>query len=397
MTMWKRSLTLTVLALVAACEQTDRQTAVVRDSAGVTIVTNGRAPGWARPWVLAETPEVVIGVVEGPDAYQFSSIVGAFALPDGRIVVANGRTPPDIRIFDVDGRHMQTLGREGAGPGEFRTIFFTDRLGDTIRAYDPLTARLTRFAPDGSLAGIDPIASVGADPATRFILFPGGPDGGFLARTNAPQAASEQPGRRPGRNPLVLTDRFGQPTAGPLDVIDGEFDVTSERAGLLLFTPRASAAAADSVVYVGAATDFSIDVYDADLLLRRRIHWAAEPRPVGPAEIAAHLEERLAAVADPSRRELMARSLEGRPARSHMPAYDRDFVVDDGGHLWVPGFLAPGELERTWTIFDAEGRLQGELRMPSTRRIFSISGDRIFAGDVDELGVQRLNVWRILK
>jgi hypothetical protein len=60
---------------------------VARDSAGVTIIENiGPA---LRQWMLAQEPRVVIGMLERPEQYQFTLIIGALRLPDSRIVAAN--------------------------------------------------------------------------------------------------------------------------------------------------------------------------------------------------------------------------------------------------------------------------------------------------------------------
>ena len=64
---------------------------VVRDSAGVTIVENGRpAPDSRLGWQVSATPTVSIGVSEGDPNYELFGVTGATRLSDGRTVVANG-------------------------------------------------------------------------------------------------------------------------------------------------------------------------------------------------------------------------------------------------------------------------------------------------------------------
>lgn len=385
------------IAWVAACADTARRTSfVVRDSAGVEIVESS-APGWERPWRLADAPAVSIGLVEGDEAYQFSDVTSGFVLPDGRIVVGHRRSPPDLRIFDATGRHERTIGGDGAGPGEFRVVFSADALGDTIRVYDPGLARITRFASTGELLRMDPVAQVDPNAATRFILFPGPRDGGFLGRSNAPRADPSSSGRAPGLSEIVLTDAVGAPRTDPLPIADGEFETGPRGPALVLFAPRAATLARDTLVYVGAGDDFAIDVYGPDLTVRRRIRRTFTPRPVTDELAAAHVAERVAAVADPLRRSQLAQSLEGRPARSHLPAHDAMFLVDDEGNLWVRGFMAPGDEDQVWSVFDARGAYLGDLTIPRNLRLLSIASDRLVAVGLDSMDVQHVQVWEIRK
>jgi len=87
---------LPALTLIGSCS-TDSATArdAVRDSAGIAIVET-TSP--AAEWRLSPEPVLRIGVVDGDDAYQFSSIVFAARLSDGRIVInyQNSGLHPDL-------------------------------------------------------------------------------------------------------------------------------------------------------------------------------------------------------------------------------------------------------------------------------------------------------------
>ena len=43
-------------------------------------------------------------------------------LSDGRIAIVN-QGSDEIRIYDANGRFVNTFGRKGGGPGEFRNVF----------------------------------------------------------------------------------------------------------------------------------------------------------------------------------------------------------------------------------------------------------------------------------
>jgi hypothetical protein len=72
----------------------------------------------------------------------------------GNALVVLEEDPPHIRVFGHDGRLRQTLGRTGAGPGEYRAPFTL--AGDSARrevlVVDPANARLTRYLVADTLA-----------------------------------------------------------------------------------------------------------------------------------------------------------------------------------------------------------------------------------------------------
>jgi hypothetical protein len=134
--------------VLAACE-IDRMGAagaVVRDSAGITIVENPVAePADIARWTVDTTPFRTIGVAMGDSAYEFASIGGVRQLPDGKILVLNGRGESafEFRFFDSTGTHLATHGRRGEGPGEYRWVnYFGPAGGDTVIAVDFPNSRI---------------------------------------------------------------------------------------------------------------------------------------------------------------------------------------------------------------------------------------------------------------
>lgn len=62
---------------------------------------------------------------------------------DGSVLVVDAR-PTVIKVYDPNGRHVRSIGREGSGPGEFRSAFIAVR-GDTLVVQDPQNSRATTF------------------------------------------------------------------------------------------------------------------------------------------------------------------------------------------------------------------------------------------------------------
>ena len=78
----------------------------------------------------------------------------------------------------------------------------------------------------------------------------------------------------------------------------------------------------------------------------------------------------------------------------HYPAF-ASVMSDALDHLWVREYEVPGE-ERPgslWTVFDAEGRVQGLVEMPAGLVIYEIGEDYILGKLRDELDIEYVQVW----
>ncbi len=87
---------------------------------------------------------------------------------------------------------------------------------------------------------------------------------------------------------------------------------------------------------------------------------------------------------------------------AHRPAIGRLLVAPDG-RLWAERFEAthpssplPPSSDR-WTVLEPDGRPVARLRLPPGARLESVRGDRVAVVLRDELDVQRVAVYRILR
>ncbi len=107
----------------------------VRDSAGIRIVESA-APRW-RPgeeWRLADTPSVHIKAMGADPEAVLLDPSSVYRATDGRYIIADGLFAGhnQVLVFDSAGRYLDDYGREGAGPCEFRQLWWAVR-----RAYEP--------------------------------------------------------------------------------------------------------------------------------------------------------------------------------------------------------------------------------------------------------------------
>jgi 6-bladed beta-propeller len=147
----QHGLTLPALALLAACGAKDTATARARVDtlpSGIVQVTSDVPTGWsdsAHAWKFLVT--LHIQPHEGSPGELMEP--GTLGVDDwGRIYVAD-RKPARIKVYDSAGTFVRTIGREGAGPGEYRVAYIAVR-GAHLVVHDPMQSRTSVFDTSGS-------------------------------------------------------------------------------------------------------------------------------------------------------------------------------------------------------------------------------------------------------
>lgn len=151
---WRRVIVPFAVLIMMACmgAPVDNQRRFSVDTAanGAVDVRNSGVPLWAdagSSWTLKEDLRLGSASQEGPQL--FSQIGAINSDSKGRIYVLD-ITSQDIRVFNPDGSWSHTLGRKGAGPGEFRSATgLAVGRGDTVWVVDPATDRYSGFMPEG--------------------------------------------------------------------------------------------------------------------------------------------------------------------------------------------------------------------------------------------------------
>lgn len=106
---------------------------------GIVSVTN-HAPADSGQWSL-----VLERTIQPADdsAGALRDPADLILLDDGTVFVADEK-PVEVMRFDPSGRYVGSVGREGEGPGEYRSAWLTYR-GDTLVVHDPSAARAGTF------------------------------------------------------------------------------------------------------------------------------------------------------------------------------------------------------------------------------------------------------------
>ena len=344
----------------------------IRDSAGITIVTN-QVPVWpsAKALRLGQAPNLVIGTVpEGP--YLLDQVRTALRLSDGRIVIADGGST-ELRFYDSEGTFIRTAGRAGEGPGDFRRFYSVTRLpGDTLAVIEP--REVTYFSPDGqyqrTLPNPDWVPAFGG---LVLALFP---DGSRIVMTGIRPTPRTRGDRWVEATPVLLAGPANDPLVaiGTLKAYEFAMD---ESPGPPWLGAVAAFAGGLSAFYYGYPAEYSVRQYSAKGRLLRIVRREWDPRPITEADKDAHTKawgERWVRT-DGSEASNELADHRNDPFARTLPAFSQ-MLVDGHGRLWIrEAHLADaawaGQLNTmpvvpsTWSVFDSRGGWLCDVVMPA--------------------------------
>ena len=377
--------------------------AIERDSAGIIIVEN-RGP-WPE-WLVADTPDLRIGVREGDPRLQLFRVRFAARLRDGRVVVVDAGSA-QVRWYGSSGDYRSSVGRQGEGPGEFRDprsgILAP---GDTLILHDSRNRRLTWLSPAEAIAREEPLPGSG-DVQLLGVLGDGG-----LAFSRTQQTFLM--GNRTytwNRDAIALSVR-SQAGIDTVALLAG-----SERAQWLGFTngvptrtmqmplPFAhvtvTGATGESIILARSEAG-QLEFLDRAGNLRRIARAGAPPLPVTGADRDRYVEFSVEAARRRGSPNLSEVSTDARdrlailPEGHVMPPFDR-MLADSEDRIWVrdwvPVWVPPGP--RTWTVYGADGRVRARAVMPAGLDPMHIDGSHVTGVTRDEMDVEYVTVHRI--
>ena len=364
---------------------------VVRDSAGVTIVENGRPlPDSRLGWRVGPEASVSIGTAGGDPAYELFRVGDAMRLSDGRIAVANTGSG-ELRIFDSEGVHLESWGGQGDGPGEFGIMAPTgvERWpGDSLMAREPFQRRISIFSGRGAFG-----RALRLQPQSGYESVVGPlPDGRVLAQT-----LTTYSGGTPGTSELTRPDReYGILEADgsvnrDLGVFPGsELYVVNTANGprprRYPFERHAFAFVWGDLVVMSTSDRYEIRAYRTDGSLARIVRRDHEARAPTRADLRDYVARQ-----NPDRPEALD-AVADMPLVEAFPAFAR-VLVDRLGYLWVEEYRLPGDADRLWTVFDPEGRALGFFEMPGSFAVQEIGEDYILGTREDELDIEYVESW----
>lgn len=386
------------MGVTSCAEPGDTAGPVVRDSAGVRIVENDPArPAWGRGrgWRLSREPLLQVGSRTDDPESQLFRVWDARLLRDGRLAVADGGSA-EVHLYDDRGRPQSTLGGPGDGPGELHTPWRIFELpGDSLVVLD-LYRDVSLFGPDGSF--VRRFTPHRADGLARFARRSVGQlaDGTFLFKGGPPFPDVMREGASV-RAHVVRLDTDGRVLGSLGAFVDQTFTV-EDGMGSTAMMPEGQDAAGDSTLWHGPGDRFELKEIATDGRLLQVVRLDRPPRPVTEEDVEALL--RATAEANGGATEETLRRV-ARSMRSKLPDVlpsHSTILVDGGGHVWVREYVVSGSRgPRRWSVFDPRGRYLGDVVVPAGNTVHSIGADRIVTTWTDEVGVEYVRVYRIIK
>lgn len=386
---------------------------VITHEGQVTTVRNESGSLWGGTARLVE--EASIGVDAGEDAYMLGRVRSIAASAD-RIYVVDGQVPA-LRAYQWNGVHLQDLGREGEGPGEFRNpaAVAVDAQG-RVWLHDQGMQRIIVFTADGGVLTTRSLGGARISGGNQSMVLT--PDGHAyvldLIRPENPEAPGAE--ARVVMRPHDIEGPAGEPIDLPR--FEDPAFLEARGAGMIRFQAipfRANgmyALAPSRALLVGRGDDYRFEVRHADghtTVVEKR--WD-DRVAVAPGESEAYRESAIAFLrqADPEwswgdtevpvTKPAFSRlipTLSGEtwvvrpgPASRDAACDEDDFTPTGEPHCWLE--------EPVVDVFGADGRYLGNVVVPAALQWDPhpyINGDVIIALVEDDAGTVMVKRYRL--
>lgn len=415
-------------SLFSGCDRQPVTTTAVRDSGGVRIVQAPPESAATDRWSLrlltvvggiaGPTPTSTGGVAQGPaasdgsagtadDAPWFRRISSMDLGPEGLLYVLDGLEKRVTVLDPDDGRMVRRFGREGEGPGEFRSpselAFRTD--GD-LMVGERMPLYLHRITPEGTHRSARLVE-------TEQVTFgrsgrTGSARAGLLAEWAPPDSGglfvrllslSFDPSE-PGRYSLIRLSLDGEVLAELLTwsqpfsvarlprLFEAHRSWTSDRHGRLLVSP---------------GKRYEVQTYDASGRLLRLLRREAIERPVTEALSRRARRDFMDAMREGGAPASMLKDVARRLESSErLPAVQGLWTATPGGELWVGIPMARDDDRGTvevgaFDVYSAGGRLLARVPSPPGFVLHRVHEDRLYGAWADPLDVPRVAVFRLVR
>ena len=397
--MMKKAVTAAVAASIALGCSSDPSVpanAMIRDSAGVRIVLNADSP--LPSWRLSEDAVLSIGSVNGEGGQDLALPWSSVRVADGRIAVANARTD-ELRFYDSTGSFIRAVGGKGEGPGEFGLIALLNTFrGDSIIAADAMNPRLTLFDSEGAFGRTVSLGDLeGRLPRFQGLLTE---DIGLYRVTFFQRGGGRS---RAVRDTFLLALKSFD---GPWNHI-GRFAANekfnqwlpngSVAAWNLPFARSVQTAVGNGVAWVGVSDKYEVKAYGTDGTLKQIVRVDRAPRPVTDDLRARFFAHQIDSADDDDQRRRFRSVHDIIEFPPTLPAFSA-LQLDSEGRLWVREYELPWETgPAVWRVFDTEGIARAVVDLPSALTIQEIGHDYLRGLWRDELGVEFIRAYAIIR
>ena len=361
-------------------------------------------------------PEVSIGMLEGPDEYLIGNPRAIAIGHDGVIYVLDQQVPV-IRAYGPTGNHLQDIGREGSGPGEYKRPGSIAKLHDgRLLVRDPGNGRIAVFGQDDEYVG--QLWYPGGFNTSRRLFVDTAGGAHSMVLTNYGKAPWDW---EYGLARIDADDGIIDTLQVPIwkydaDLITGNRDEGGESRSRVPFTADDHWSFSPLGYVVGGVSEdyrFELARLNAPVV---RIEREWTPVPVKREEA----EERRRRATEDMRRQYPGWKWNGRSVPDTKPPYKGMFVSAEG-NIWVlvsqegqpimTAAEASEEERRTgrpqmrfeespaFDVFAPDGRFLGHVRVPESFQMRPepiVRGDSVWAVTRDDLDVASIVRFRVV-
>ena len=345
-------------------------------------------PGYSAERVLSW------GSADSAGANFFFNVVGTYGLGEHIVVVE--KEPPGVRYFTQSGDVVSQAG-EGSGPGEYARIVSAVRVpGDSLFVFDSNLMRASVLDAQGGFARLVRLIGGSGLPFTWGAPMISG-DGhveGVVVKTGSYRPAGlGEPGPDPDTASIEYYDSTGRfrhelgsvistfwwndSRGRPVTVLMPTQVVWAPMVGRLVV----GLGLQDELSSVDASGNWTL-LYKGSAVLRR---YSNDER----AEVVEALAGESLSPASVRR----SAEVTGRPRE--VPPYE-GLVVDDAGRLWLGDYRDPLAASRRWRILGPSGEPLATAMLPARFLATDVRGDMVFGVAVDDMGVEKIEAYRIV-
>jgi len=366
-----------VLLLLAACTESNKPGLPerVEQLDHLTIYSSDEEPAYE---IIFEKEQVFSG---DADEVLIGRITATTVDKKGRVFIGDNEQKT-IHVFNSDGDYVSSLGQEGSGPGEYRTIGTNMKIAnDKLYIYDPFTRRISLFLLDSLsfLSAFSQPSSEGMPIGFLEKLFVTG-DGNVLVGIGTRGV--------PDRDRFIkyfYLDETGSVISGK--VLEQQQNTIFQYRGeestvtmILPFRPEPLIAlSVDDQIYTTRTDMFLIKVHDKDGRYRRAFYYPFENKSLDRAEYIAGYSNRSSA---------FQKAVETINYPDTWPALN-DMLIDDENRLWISTIVEDDEIYEWWVLKDT-GELLARFDWSRNKEIKVVKNDKLYTEETDKNGLARI-------
>lgn len=361
----------------------------------------GLAIEYPNPEVVHSLQTSAMRIQIGPgDGVDFHRIAAILPLKNGGFVVVNAGTS-ELLFFEASGDLSSSVGRSGAGPGEYSYIRDVALLtGDSILVFDTDARRISVLDPQGAFVRSFPLTSPfegGGSPTSMTALR----DGTVLVGYSEIRAMAPHP------DPVYFGQRlFRYSTTGVLSSSNGLSLPESEHfvqavppsmGGVaywgLAFGRRLTIRADSSWILTGDGTDWTVEQRTPEGVIANTHRLTRSTEPV-TAQDRQLYRRRILAASQPTQRAVAERMVRDMPYPQSKPAYRR-FEVDELGRLWLEAYSLQSDSGALWIRLDRRASHAVAVQLPPRFRAFAFTANFVYGVWRDSDDVEQVQVFAL--